>query len=161
MLTMRIKPCPFCGRKMVFHNPKWIDKYGKQREERYWMHEEYDGMDECVLDKIRMPFTIGAGDARFDGDGNMIYPGEYAEDWNKRAPMQNCWVPVTERMPGVKDLKVQDFFLVTYSGNDLSYLCEDAVIMAAFDSDLQKWFSEDYDVELKGVSAWMSLPEPY
>lgn len=49
---------------------------------QYWMHEKDT---DCVLDKIDMPFTIGAGDARIDEYGNPITCGEYGEAWNKRA----------------------------------------------------------------------------
>lgn len=75
----KLKPCPFCGRKMIFHKDKYTNKYGKVIIKKYYMHEETDDEDNCILDEICMPFVIGAGDATDD------YIGEYAEKWNKRA----------------------------------------------------------------------------
>ena len=73
----KLKPCPFCGRKMVLHKEESINKNGKKVKLQYYMHE--DKKAECVLDAINMPFVIGAGDATEN------YIGEYAELWNRRA----------------------------------------------------------------------------
>lgn len=77
MPEMELKPCPFCGRKMVFHKEEYVNRYGNKVTEQYYMHEEKEGV--CILDEINMPFTIGAGDATEN------YIGEYAELWNRRA----------------------------------------------------------------------------
>lgn len=74
-LELNIKPCPFCGGNMKFHKNVYVNKYGKEITEQYYMHEEDTG---CILDEICMPFVIGAGDATEN------YIGEYAEKWNKR-----------------------------------------------------------------------------
>ena len=81
-MTEKLKPRPFCGRKMVFHKDTHTNKYGKQVTEQYYMHEDYDINNEesCILDDIDMPFIIGAGDARPDTG----YIGEYGEKWNRR-----------------------------------------------------------------------------
>ena len=81
-LGNKLKPCPFCGRKMVFHKHTYTNKYGKQVTEQYYMHEDYDLRTEesCLLDDINQPFTIGAGDA----NENFGYIGEYATKWNKQ-----------------------------------------------------------------------------
>ena len=78
---IELKPCPFCGRKMVFCKETHKNKNGKQITKQYYMHEEYDiyKEDNCILDEICMPFVIGAGDATEN------YIGEYAEKWNRRA----------------------------------------------------------------------------
>lgn len=83
MRDTELKPCPFCGRKMVFHTNTYTNKYGKQVTEQYYMHEDYDINKEesCILDEIDMPFTLGAGDANPDNG----YIGEYGEKWNRRA----------------------------------------------------------------------------
>lgn len=81
-LGKKLKPCPFCGRKMAFYRETHTNKYGKQVVQQYYLHEDYDIYhdESCILDEIDMPFTIGAGDAN-PGTG---YIGEYAEDWNRR-----------------------------------------------------------------------------
>lgn len=78
-----LKPCPFCGRKMRFHNDVRLDRNGKRRNYLYFLHEDYDINKEvsCILDDICMPFSIGAGDAHLES--GCI--GEYATKWNKRA----------------------------------------------------------------------------
>ena len=78
----RLKPCPFCGRKMQFHNDVRLDRNGKRRNYLYFLHEDYDINKEvsCILDDICMPFSIGAGDANVEKG----YIGEYATRWNKR-----------------------------------------------------------------------------
>lgn len=78
----KLKPCPFCKRNMVFHKCTYTNKYGKKVTEQYYMHEDYDVFREenCLLDELRQPFTIGAGDA----DEETGYIGEYAEKWNKQ-----------------------------------------------------------------------------
>lgn len=78
----RLKPCPFCGRKMQFHNDVRLDRNGKRRNYLYFLHEDYDINKEvsCILDDICMPFSIGAGDANVENG----YIGEYATRWNKR-----------------------------------------------------------------------------
>lgn len=77
-----LKPCPFCGRKMRFHNDVRLDRNGKRRNYLYFLHEDYDINKEvsCILDDICMPFSIGAGDAHLELD----CIGEYATRWNKR-----------------------------------------------------------------------------
>ena len=77
-----LKPCPFCGRKMQFHNDVRLDRNGKRRNYLYFLHEDYDINKEvsCILDDICMPFSIGAGDAHLELD----CIGEYATRWNKR-----------------------------------------------------------------------------
>lgn len=78
----KLKPCPFCGRKMQFHNDVRLDRNGKRRNYLYFLHEDYDINKEasCILDDICMPFSIGAGDANIEKG----YIGEYATRWNKR-----------------------------------------------------------------------------
>ena len=88
-LGEKLKPCPFCRRKMVFHKDTYTNKYGKQVTKQYYMHEDYDINKEesCILDEINMPFVIGAGDAHPDTG----YIGEYGEKWNTRvAPHHNA-----------------------------------------------------------------------
>lgn len=82
-LGNRLKSCPFCGRKMQFHNDMRIGRDDKRRNYFYFMHADYDESKEvsCILDDICMPFSIGAGDA----DIEKGYIGEYATKWNKRA----------------------------------------------------------------------------
>ena len=77
-----LKPCPFCGRKMRFHNDVRLDRNGKRRNYLYFLHEDYDINKEvsCILDDICMPFSIGAGDAHLE----LGCIGEYATRWNKR-----------------------------------------------------------------------------
>lgn len=86
-LGNRLKPCPFCGRKMQFHNDVQIGRDGKRRNYLYFLHEDYDINKEesCILDDICMPFSIGAGDACLES--GCI--GEYATRWNKRAYDEN------------------------------------------------------------------------
>jgi hypothetical protein len=38
----KLKPCPFCGRKMVFYKHSYTNKHGKSIIEKYYMHEDYD-----------------------------------------------------------------------------------------------------------------------
>jgi len=71
-----LKPCPFCGAKLIFTQSVWIDKSGNLREDRYWLHDDVA----CVLNEANVLFSIGAGDARPEYD----YPGENALKWNKR-----------------------------------------------------------------------------
>lgn len=81
----QLKPCPFCGREMVFYKDVYTNKFGKRITEKYYMHEDAPpGEGGCILDEICMPFVIGAGDATED------YIGEYAEKWNKRAYEKDC-----------------------------------------------------------------------
>lgn len=77
----KLKPCPFCGRKMVFIKENNITKSGEKTITQYYIHEDYDISEgDCVLDEIYMPFVIGAGDA----DEASWYIGEYAKKWNER-----------------------------------------------------------------------------
>ncbi len=78
----KLKPCPFCGRKMVFYRHTYVNKHNHQVTEQYYMHENYDIHQEksCILDDINQPFVIGAGDA----DATTGYIGEYAMKWNER-----------------------------------------------------------------------------
>jgi hypothetical protein len=80
-LGNKLKPCPFCGRNMIFIKETHTNKKGKKITEQYYMHEKYNILKgECILDEIDMPFTIGAGDA----DEENGYIGEYAQKWNER-----------------------------------------------------------------------------
>lgn len=80
-LGYKLKPCPFCGRNMIFIKENRITKSGKKVTEQYYLHEEYDiSKGECILDELDMPFVIGAGDA----DEISGYIGEYAQKWNER-----------------------------------------------------------------------------
>lgn len=82
-LGNRLKSCPFCGRKMQFHNDMRIGRDDKRRNYFYFMHADYDESKEvsCILDDICMPFSIRAGDAHLE----LGCIGEYATRWNKRA----------------------------------------------------------------------------
>lgn len=82
MNSIKLKPCPFCGRKMIFYKETYKNMHGRRCTRQYYMHEDYDINQEesCILDDIDMPFTIGAGDARPDTG----YIGEYGEKWNRR-----------------------------------------------------------------------------
>ena len=75
-----LKPCPFCGRKMQFHNDVRLDRNGKRRNYLYFLHEDYDINKEvsCILDDICMPFSIGAGDANVEKG----YISRWNEPWN-------------------------------------------------------------------------------
>lgn len=79
MAELKINPCPFCGGEMEFHRDSFVNKYGKTVARQYYLHADTE--QNCVLDEICMPFTIGAGDANEETG----YIGEYAEKWNKRA----------------------------------------------------------------------------
>ena len=78
-MNEKLKPCPFCGGEMAFYCETHINKYGNKVTEQYYMHEGENS--DCILDKICMPFVIGAGDA----NPETGYIGEYAEAWNRRA----------------------------------------------------------------------------
>lgn len=97
-LGNRLKPCPFCGRKMQFHNDVQIGRDGKRRNYLYFMHEDYDINKEesCILDDICMPFSIGAGDACLES--GCI--GEYATRWNKRAYDENPMHEIKQTLLG-------------------------------------------------------------
>ena len=78
-MDMKLKPCPFCGRELRFFS----EMEGSHRVQ-YWMHEYDDSLpfsEQCLLDQMFIPFSIGAGDARPE-EG---YVGEYGLLWNKRA----------------------------------------------------------------------------
>lgn len=75
-----LNPCPFCGRKMKFYRDEHLNKYGKPVVHQYWMHEDSEARNKCVLDEIMSPFVIPAGDAVPEEK----YIGEYGELWNKR-----------------------------------------------------------------------------
>lgn len=94
----RLKPCPFCGRKMQFHNDVQIGRDGKRRNYLYFLHEDYDINKEesCILDDICMPFSIGAGDACLES--GCI--GEYATRWNKRAYNENQMHEIKQTLLG-------------------------------------------------------------
>lgn len=81
-LGNKLKPCPFCGRKMVFYRHTYVNKHNHQVTEQYYMHEDYDIHQEksCILDDINQPFVIGAGDA----NETTGYIGKYATKWNER-----------------------------------------------------------------------------
>ena len=97
-LGNRLKPCPFCGRKMQFHNDVQIGRDGKRRNYLYFLHEDYDINKEesCILDDICMPFSIGAGDACLES--GCI--GEYATRWNKRAYDENPMHEIKQTLLG-------------------------------------------------------------
>ena len=76
----KLIPCPFCKRKMIFHKDTYTNKHGKSVTEQYYMHDESDSDEECILDQLMMPLVIGAGDA--DEESGRI--GEYAETWNRQ-----------------------------------------------------------------------------
>ena len=94
----KLKPCPFCGRKMQFHNDVRLDRNGKRRNYLYFLHEDYDINKEesCILDDICMPFSIGAGDACLES--GCI--GEYATRWNKRAYDENPMHEIKQTLLG-------------------------------------------------------------
>lgn len=96
-LGERLKPCPFCGRKMVFHKETHTNRYGRKVVHQYYMHDDSDSakVADCILDNICMPFVIGAGDA----DPDTGYLGEYAVMWNDRK--KEGWIPTAERQPDV------------------------------------------------------------
>lgn len=84
-LGEKLKPCPFCGRKMFFYKEIHTNRHGKKVVHQYYMHEDYaifsnSAEEDCILDNICMPFVIGAGDA----DPDTGYIGEYAVMWNER-----------------------------------------------------------------------------
>lgn len=76
----KLKPCPFCGRKMVFYKHSYTNKHGKSIIEKYYMHEDYDIYHEntCVLDDINQPFTedidrkITVKEIAYDSDTTYI-----------------------------------------------------------------------------------------
>lgn len=78
----KLKPCPFCGRKMVFYRHTYVNKHNHKITEQYYMHKDYNiyHKKSCILDDINQPFVIGAGDA----DETTGYIGEYAQKWNER-----------------------------------------------------------------------------
>lgn len=82
-LGERLKPCPFCGRKMVFHKEIRTNRDRRKVVLQYYMHDDSGSAKvvDCILDDICMPFVIGAGDAAPDTG----YIGEYAVMWNRRA----------------------------------------------------------------------------
>lgn len=83
MKSLELRECPFCGGRMKFFREEHMNKHNRMVVEQYWMHEE-NVFGVCVLETTTT-FTIGAGDARFDEEGNMTYVGEYGELWNRRA----------------------------------------------------------------------------
>lgn len=97
-LGNRLKPCPFCGRKMQFHNDVQIGRDGKRRNYLYFLHEDYgiNKEESCILDDICMPFSIGAGDACLES--GCI--GEYATRWNKRAYDENPMHEIKQTLLG-------------------------------------------------------------
>lgn len=79
----KLKPCPFCGRKMQFCKYIFKGRDGKKHRRMYFLHENYnpDAEGYCVLDELCTEFSIGAGDANVEKG----YIGEYATKWNERA----------------------------------------------------------------------------
>lgn len=79
----KLKPCPFCGRKMQFFKFSFKGRDGKKHRRMYFIHEDYNPYEDgyCILDELCTQFSIGAGDA----DIEKGYIGEYATKWNKRA----------------------------------------------------------------------------
>lgn len=79
----KLKPCPFCGRKMQFFKFSFKGRDGKKHRRMYFIHKDYNPYEDgyCILDELCTQFSIGAGDA----DIEKGYIGEYATKWNKRA----------------------------------------------------------------------------
>lgn len=77
-LGAKLQPCPFCKRTMIFIKEMHRNKKGHNYISQYYMHKE-DTSEECLLDDLMMPLSLGAGDARVE-DG---FIGEYGEKWNK------------------------------------------------------------------------------
>jgi hypothetical protein len=66
------------------------------------------------------------------------------------------WIPVTERMPDMKDY---DYVLGIVNGSDINVRFENAVEMVSYDPR-SGWFMDSFpDAEIS-VSYWMLLPEP-
>lgn len=78
----KLKPCPFCGRKMQFFKYIFKGRDGKKHRRMFFIHEDYDPYKDgyCILDELCTQFSIGAGDANVEKG----YIGEYAIRWNKR-----------------------------------------------------------------------------
>ena len=78
----KLKPCPFCGRKMQFFKFSFKGRDGKKHRRMYFIHKDYNPYEDgyCILDELCTQFSIGAGDA----DIEKGYIGEYATRWNKR-----------------------------------------------------------------------------
>ena len=78
----KLKPCPFCGRKMQFFKYIFKGRDGKKHRRMFFIHEDYDPYKDgyCILDELCTQFSIGAGDANVEKG----YIGEYAIEWNKR-----------------------------------------------------------------------------
>lgn len=66
------------------------------------------------------------------------------------------WIPVTERMPDMKDY---DYVLGIVNGSDINVRFENAVEMVSYDPG-SGWFMDDYPNAQISVSHWMPLPEP-
>lgn len=66
---IKVKPCPFCGCELEWHDEEHINKNGHTVRSKYYMHTP----NECVLDLIDAPFVIGCGNSL-----------EYTEAWNNR-----------------------------------------------------------------------------
>lgn len=79
----KLKPCPFCGRKMQFFKFSFKGRDGKKHRRMYFIHKDYNPYEDgyCILDELCTQFSIGAGDANIEKG----YIGEYATKWNKRA----------------------------------------------------------------------------
>ena len=79
----KLKPCPFCGRKMQFCKDIFKGRDGKKHRHMYFIHEDYNPFveEDCILDELCTQFSIGAGDANVEKG----YIGEYAIEWNRRA----------------------------------------------------------------------------
>lgn len=78
-LGNKLKPCPFCGNKMVFIKEMHRNKKAEHiYVSQYYLHE--DSNKDCILDEIMTPFSIGAGDAK--PEKNDI--GELGLKWNQR-----------------------------------------------------------------------------
>lgn len=68
---IKVKPCPYCGCELEWHDEEHINKNGYTVRSRYYMHPP----NGCVLDLIDAPFVIGCGNSF-----------EYAKAWNNRVP---------------------------------------------------------------------------
>ena len=66
------------------------------------------------------------------------------------------WIPVTERLPDMKDY---DYVLGIVNGSDINVRFENAVEMVSYDPG-SGWFMDDYPNAEISVTHWMPLPEP-
>lgn len=83
-LGEKLKPCPFCGRKMVFVLEKGTNRYGFEFVRKYYTHDNSDKSKPiCFLDELKYQHPFFKIDAE-DAEPNVGYIGQYAEKWNMR-----------------------------------------------------------------------------